>query len=344
MKKKVMHILSSNQYSGAENVAATIIENINDKTETVYVSPKGPVEEILRNKGVEFLGIENMNVFDIRKAIKTWEPDIIHAHDFRSSILSSFATLFIPIVSHIHQNPRWLAQINIKSFLYFISCLKYKKIILVSRSIYEQNKFMKLFSDKIAILENMIDIESITRKATNINTEFYDIAFLGRLEDIKDPLRLIDIIEKIVEVKDDFKAVIIGDGTLKTQCKKRIYKKKLQNNIDMKGFQTNPYPFLMNSKLLVITSKSEGRPMAALEAMALGKPIVTSDFKGVKKLINKTNGRISYNNQDFIDNILYFLDYHISYSLFSNNVKKYAKKQLDITAYIESISRIYDEL
>lgn len=128
MKKKVMHILSSNQYSGAENVAATIIENINDKTETVYVSPKGPVEEILRNKGVEFLGIENMNVFDIRKAIKTWGPDIIHAHDFRSSILSSFATLFIPIVSHIHQNPRWLAQINIKSFLYFISCLKYKKI------------------------------------------------------------------------------------------------------------------------------------------------------------------------------------------------------------------------
>lgn len=84
---------------------------------------------------------------------------------------------------------------------------------------------MKLFLDKITILENMIDIDSITRKATNINTEFYDIAFLGRLEDIKDPLRLIDIIEKVVEVKDDFKAVIIGHGTLQEKCEKKIYKK-----------------------------------------------------------------------------------------------------------------------
>ena len=56
-KKKVLHFLYSNTYSGAENVACTIIENIKDDYDVVYCCPLGPIEKLLKEKGLFLVGL-----------------------------------------------------------------------------------------------------------------------------------------------------------------------------------------------------------------------------------------------------------------------------------------------
>ena len=43
MKKKILHVLSSDKYSGAENIAAYIVKNLGDEYDMMYVSQEGPI-------------------------------------------------------------------------------------------------------------------------------------------------------------------------------------------------------------------------------------------------------------------------------------------------------------
>ena len=52
---KVLHLLASNKYSGAENVVCQIISMFKDEVEMVYCSPNGEIENTLRDKKIKFI-------------------------------------------------------------------------------------------------------------------------------------------------------------------------------------------------------------------------------------------------------------------------------------------------
>jgi glycogen synthase len=60
---------------------------------------------------------------------RTEDFDIIHAHDFRASIISALLPFNVPIISHIHQNPKWFYGFSPRALLYVISSIRYKKIV-----------------------------------------------------------------------------------------------------------------------------------------------------------------------------------------------------------------------
>ena len=105
--KTVLHILNTNSYSGAENVAITLIRAMHKRYpdyRLIYVSPDGPIRERLDSEGVEFEPIEKISRRNIRRLIKKYRPSVIHAHDFTASIVSAFSTFKVPVISHIHNN------------------------------------------------------------------------------------------------------------------------------------------------------------------------------------------------------------------------------------------------
>ena len=53
-KEKVMHVLNSRKYSGAENVVITLINATKTKVDSVYVSPDGPICECLKENNISY--------------------------------------------------------------------------------------------------------------------------------------------------------------------------------------------------------------------------------------------------------------------------------------------------
>ncbi len=72
---KIVHVLASNKYSGAENVVLTIMKNIKD-VDCIYLSPKGEIEERLNQEGVAYYGIDKLDYSHLKKAIKENASDI----------------------------------------------------------------------------------------------------------------------------------------------------------------------------------------------------------------------------------------------------------------------------
>ena len=107
---KVLHLLNSNKYSGAENVVCQIFGMMQDEpsVEMLYCSPDGPIREALEERRIPFSAVNCLSISEVKRIIRQFQPDIIHAHDFTAGIISSLAAGSIPVINHLHNNPRLL--------------------------------------------------------------------------------------------------------------------------------------------------------------------------------------------------------------------------------------------
>ena len=94
---KVMHLLNSRIYSGAEKVVCQIVHMFEGEVEMVYCSPYSEiVESMLQQEKVKYLPVDSLVPQQLSRIIREQKPDIIHAHDMRASFVSA---LFVRLVA-----------------------------------------------------------------------------------------------------------------------------------------------------------------------------------------------------------------------------------------------------
>lgn len=342
--KTILYLVSTNQYSGAENVACTIIQHLQNEYDMAYCSPDGPIRNALKTHDINFIPLKKFNYKSIRKAIEKYNPDIIHAHDYRASLLASLFHRNAIIISHIHQNNPKLRQKNIYSWIFKHRAKRFSKIIWVSESAFKDYYYSRQLKLNSIVLPNIVDSEKVIKNSKiNPPKEHYDVIFLGRLAPPKNPKRFIRISSELTKLNKHIRIAIVGDGEQRAIIEQLITENNLQNNIKLYGRVENPYPILANSKILVMTSVFEGTPMAALEAQCLGVPIVSTPTDGLLKIIQDgKNGFIALNNADFTEKITKILSDDVLYNKLSNNAKTLFRQENDAKSYFDKIKAIYE--
>lgn len=286
MKTKVMHLLRTTEYSGAENVVCQIIKIFNNqKYDMFYSSPKGKIETTLEQKNIPYIPMEGFDRRSLKRNVKKYKINIVHAHDPGACVLAAFSNIKTPIIAHVHGNHDNMKVCSLKALLFLVASIRFKKIIWVSDSAFKDYYFQKFVKKKSVVLVNVIDAEEVKKKAGKSERIEFDCIYLGRLSPEKNPLRAIRILDSVIKKNVNYKCVIVGDGPLRAKCQKKVKELNLENNIIFKGFIENPYPILKKSSVLLFSSNYEGTPMSALEAMCLGKPIVSTSTDGLVKLI-----------------------------------------------------------
>ncbi len=210
-KIKVLHILCSNQYSGAENVICQIIGLFNNDTdfEFVYASPDGPIRETLYEQNIKFAAMSKATIGEFKRVIDIENPDIIHAHDMRASFLAALVCGKIPLISHIHNNNFDSQKISAKAILYKYASNKAKHIFWVSKSSFTGYRFHKNLEEKSTILCNVINPGELIRKAEKAEKKIsYDVVYIGRLTYQKNPQRLINVLSIVAENYPQVKCAI----------------------------------------------------------------------------------------------------------------------------------------
>lgn len=342
---KVLHLLQSNRFSGAENVVCQIIGMFKDEAdiEMVYCSSDGQIREALEERNIKFVPLEEFSVKAVKKAIKEQKPDVIHAHDMRASFYAACACGRIPLVSHIHNNNFDSRGISLKSLLYSFAARKSKHIFWVSRSAFEGYAFHKSFEKKSSILYNIVNIDTLYEKMLlDSNTYDYDVAYVGRLVYQKNPQRLMQVCRLLKEKKCDVKIAVVGTGDQEDEVKALADEYGLQDNVRFLGFLSNPLKVLHDSKVMIMTSLWEGTPMCVLEAMALGVPVVSTPVDGLKEIIvNDNTGYLCEGDSEFADRIIELVSDDEKQARFSYNVREFSKKYNDIKTYKSNVLRAY---
>lgn len=346
-KIKVLHVLNSNSYSGAENVAITIINGIKEEFEVAYTSPDGSIRNYLKENNIKYFPIyeRSLTVKEFKRIVYTYKPDIIHAHDFTASVVSAVVARKNPIINHLHNNCPWLKKYSLKTFAYLGAAIRANKILTVSNSVMDEYVFGRFLEKKTKVIGNPVDIEAIQKKAEEaILKEPSDLIFLGRLSTPKNPMMFIDIVSEIVKFKADLRVAIVGTGELESEVKNKCKALKLDNNIKFYGFQKNPYGLLKASKILCMPSLWEGFGLAAIEALALGVPVIAAPVGGIVNIVTNDCGCLCEDKDEFVKVIYSLLCNEINLKKKSYFAKTRAEKLDNVDIYRQKINRLYLEL
>lgn len=345
-KKKIVFLMNSKIFSGAESVALTIYEYLKEKYELIYVTQNGPIVDILKERNIPFFIIEKMCTKEIERMVKELKPDCIHAFDFRATLIASTIKENVYILSHLHNNPPWIKKYcHPFSLSYLWASKKCNKIAIVSDAIEKEYVYADKMKEKIINIGNPIDRDNILKQVKQTEKEKqYDICFVGRLEDVKNPMKYIEIIEELKRDFKNIKAVMVGDGPLKEQLQNYIQEKDLQDNISLVGFQKNPYTYMQKSKVFCLPSKWEGFGLVAFEALTLGVPCVVSNLGGLVHIVDKDCGALCDSKKDFVTNIKLLLENQQYYAKTSENAIMKSKRIENIQDYMQKLSTIYEEI
>lgn len=291
LKPTVIHVVNSNSYSGLEKVACDIISSI-ESFNCVYVTRDGSIVENLEDKNIKFEMIKKMSLSEIRRVIKKYNPAVIHAHDYTASVVCSLVKKNIPLIEHLHNNSPWLKKICLYSVAFLYAGLRANVILTVSNSIEKEFIFSFFIKKKIKCVDNPLNRQEVLSKSDLKAKKIYDICCVARLSPQKNPQKFIDIIASLKEQIPKIKAVWVGSGEIENSIKQYAKLKNVNSNIEFVGFQKNPYNFLSQSKIFLLTSDWEGFGLAAFEALCFGLPCVVSNVGGLSSLVDDFCGKL----------------------------------------------------
>ena len=284
-----------------------------------------------------------MSTSELKRVIAEVKPDLIHAHDMRASLFSALSCGRIPLISHIHNNAYDARGLSPKTVGYLLAGFKAKLILWVSNSSYEGYAFHKLFAKKSSVLYNIIDTEAIfDKKAQDDNTYDYDMIYVGRLTFQKDPQRLMRLCALLKESKPDLKVAIVGTGELEEEVKQLCVELNIRDNVHFLGFQSNPIKMVHDSKAMILTSRWEGTPMCALEAMALGTPVVSTPSDGMTDLLDDgINGYLTDDDAVMAEKLLKIMGDPEHRAFLGENARKKFAEINDAPKYKQAIYDCY---
>ncbi len=140
--------------------------------------------------------------------------------------------------------------------------------------------------NKVTVIDNGVRVSGITPVAGNIKTPV-KVLHLSRFDEQKNSKLLVDVALMLREpgAIEDIRFVMLGDGEYKTDVEDNVRKNKLDGYFEFCGFRTNPGEYFSEADLYITTSLWEGMPLAVLEAMSYGLPVVATDVVGNNDIV-----------------------------------------------------------
>jgi glycosyltransferase involved in cell wall biosynthesis len=174
--------------------------------------------------------------------------------------------------------------------------------LIISPSKYVASQLVDI-DKKIVIIPNFVPVPP--EQFDNIIKGPYFL-FLGMLEKHKGILQLLELFR---EVKDklNFKLVIAGGGSLRTNILEYIRRYSLNDSVIFLGFTDNKtkYSLYKYAKAVIIPSIwPENAPLVALEALSVGTPVIGSNQGGLPEILNKFDTELIFNDWQELKNTL----------------------------------------
>jgi glycosyltransferase involved in cell wall biosynthesis len=139
------------------------------------------------------------------------------------------------------------------------------------------------YSDKFHVIRNGIPIARFAAQSARPGAHWprVRIGTVGRLVDIKDQATLIRAFHKVSQAYPLAELHFLGDGPLRGNLQLLSSQLGISHNVIFQGTSPNVPEFLGGLDVFALSSLSEGLPLAVLEAMAVGLPIVSTRVGGI---------------------------------------------------------------
>jgi len=279
---------------------------------------------------------------ELKKIIKSYQPDIIHCHySYPSGIIASLIKwkYKIPFVVTEHTRIKTTFRSFFHKKLSIWAMNKSFKVIAVSNSL--KGEILEEGVKNVTVIPNVVEVEKFTLASSATNP--FTIGFLGSLNTHNKGLGV--LLNACVGLPFPFKLKIGGGGILLEYYKDLARELGIDKSCVFCGNvnQNEVVAFYNDLNTFVLASKYETFGIVLVEALSCGIPVIATNCGGPLDVVNQFNGVIiDVDNPAQLNNALVnvFNNYH-EYSRIE--IRKYVNNNFSPKSFLEKINHLYNE-
>ena len=296
----------------------------------------------------------------LSKLIKEFTPDIIHAHSPYVVFNRVLAKLQedgmldeMPLIATIHGRPKPLIlpsgerTTDIESFS---DVCPFDLILAVSENVATVlDEYLAKKGTEVPILPLYLGIDlNVFHPMPEVEKK-WDIAFMGRLEEMKAVDLFPEMLAHLKREYPDLKMIITGEGSLKEKLLSDFDIVEVSHMVDYLGVvEIKDVPKLINqSRIFIYPSREEPFGLSILEAMACGVPVVTTNVYGPKEIVTEGVDGLTVDPDSvsaLVKAISILLDNPKSRDKIGKNGRTVVEKRFDINQHLATLVSIYQDL
>lgn len=295
---KVAVVLPRFGNGGAERVVAELLSSLDlqqvlPKVFCVYGAPlRNGLEQMVLTRGIEIVYIgkgKGFSVAAVRKlasALKEFAPDVIHTHLYACMYALPWAVLNrVGMLHTFHslpevENGRLLRKLSMGCA---ILCGAVRPVAISRSNQQCLCAYYHLPPERVPVVENPVNLAHF--QCARSPSDHIRLVTVGRLSPEKNQALMLRAFRRALDVHPELTLTIAGSGPEEAALQTLSRELQLDESVQFLGHIDDVSPVLEDGDIFLLSSRYEGLPVAMLEAMAAGLPIVSADVGGVSDLV-----------------------------------------------------------
>ncbi len=355
-----MHLIDTLELGGAERVAVNLVNHLPREIYRLHLCTtrrEGPLTKEV-SPDVGRLALNRRCAIDIKamqrlvRYIQNHHIRLLHAHS-TSLFIAVVVSLFPPfpkVVWHDHYGLYAVKKRPI--FLYWLLTRRVDAVIAVSQPLAEWSQHaLRVPSHRVWYIPNFVEVPPPNRRIPTLPGKAgRRIVCVANLRPQKDHLTLVKALALVVQHMPDAHLLLVGkrvDEGYAQQVKTLIQQLHLERNISWLGERDNVFDILRACDIGVLSSSSEGLPLALLEYGMVGLPAVATRVGQCAEVLD--DGRVGYlvppnSPYELAQAILKLLQSPDQRTEMGRKFKDYVQRTYSVHAVVKQVCQVYEEV
>ncbi len=303
---RVLHVIPTLTGGGAENFLCALASSFDHQLIDVAIMVVYPSEVPTNFPGLETLPIiriERHGRYDPKffgrmvREIRKFHPDVVHAHLHNGKYWGRLAAMLarVPVVVFTEHSPRGEKRI-LPEIIVDAAVNRLSDGVIVFTE--QQGKLLEQLEDvpaaKLKVIENGIplpplpskELRAQARSALGAADDEFAVLLVGRLVPVKNMKLALRALEySSARARGKLHIYIVGSGPEEAALTHMAQSAGAADRVRFMGYRGDATDLMYGGDVLYMPSLVEGMPLAVLEAMSVGLPVITSPWAGAAELL-----------------------------------------------------------
>lgn len=307
---RILNVIGGGRIGGAEmflySFLTEMVKYRQFSVDVCFMMTRGPVADLISGLEIKTYCLGMKTGFDLaaamklRRLINERRYEIVHSHtgQLLTWLAMSLSSAPVKIITE-HGDAISGTTFKKKVQYYFLKTMfhSYKNLVVVSEHLKKtMTKKYQLPASKVLVIRSGVDLKCFPSSIVGVDEQRRKLGLpiqgsivgtVGRLVPVKGIDHLISAAPIILTKYPDCLFLIVGDGPLRQVLELKVKSAYLSRNFKFLGERDDISELLSVMDLLIFPSVMEGLPVAAIEGMAMGKPIVAYGVGGIPEIVTR---------------------------------------------------------
>lgn len=310
---RVLHVIAKLSGYGAEGFVAALLPRLRTEQFEIGVMPlyDSPSQRLeFAGQAPTLIPVGRRGRYDptffprMVAAVRAWRPSIVHTHTHNGKYWGRLAAFCagVPVVVHTEHNPcdsrrSALERVADRAFNARSAAI----VTFFGRQGLVLAEDEKIPPGKLKIIPNGIEHgqppqlvdRAEVRRRLGIPADEFAILLVGRMQYQKNhELAIRAVAELPAETRRQIRLFLFGSGPLEPELRALVACEAVDSVVRFMGFRSGVRSLFVGGDLLLVTSRFEGMPLAVIEAMGAGLPVLTTPWIGASDMLD--GGRLGF--------------------------------------------------